>query len=285
MAEENSTKKKLTDIILDDKKVGPLGRIVSAPFFRSEDKRIGDLASVILEDKDNGIGEYLNEISKRDLKVGKQVYNEAFVDGYAGQLIEVYRPAVRVAEANDTYDKFAALAEAGLDATIVGIPLSTIHRIISTVGPVAALATLGRYAYKNTKDDPDSKTRNDSRNRFWTWAAVLGLVEAAEFVPGISEVANLAVDPIDLYVVAANQTISKTTSRKKFEDYFQKNFPELYSRAMGGPIIDVKAKDSPAAPRHLEEYVEGEMPDGSYRNPITQIEPRYQPPGGYRRFS
>jgi hypothetical protein len=57
-------------------------------------------------------------------------------------------------------------------------------------------------------------------------------------------VANLAADPIDLYVIAANQTIAKGTSRKQFDAYFKKNYPGLYVNAVGaGDIVDAKFTD------------------------------------------
>jgi hypothetical protein len=73
--------------------------------------------------------------------------------------------------------------------------------------------------------------------------AGLGLVEALEYIPVANELANIA-DAFDFYIMAANQVIASGTSRKQFEAYFRKNFPELYAAAIGeGEVIDVKFEE------------------------------------------
>jgi len=254
MAEEKEKPKEkpsLSDIILSEKSVGPWKRIISAPWFRKEETRLKDLSAEIYNYADNGIAYYIDDIADRDPKLGKQVHDEVF-HSYAGSLLEMYRPSVRWAEANDTLDKAMALVDASveeyLDMTIVGIPASMVYK---AVGAVMPLVSLGVIYFNTVRRNLDPATKREQGIFYLKAATGLVGIEASEFIPFAGELIGNSFDVYDLYVIAANQTIARGTSRGQFDAYFQQNFPELYARAVGGPIIDAVAKDVPAEKKEI----------------------------------
>lgn len=275
MADKADSKKE----ILADKAI--FNRLVTLPIARGDENRLEDLASTIYNYKKNDISDYVKGIGKKDSEIGQRVYDEVFKEGYVKEILNSHRPTIYAAEANDSIDKVLALSSDWLtipaEASVLGIPASMIYKAACVVPALAALITLG---VDTVGKNPDPKTKAAQRDAYLGWLLKLAAVEASEFIPLIGTILGNVGDVFDLYVMAANDVIKKGTSKNQFEDYFQNNFPELYAKTVGGPIIDVEAK-APAAPLSLEEDT-----TGSYKD-LKNVMPerRYLPPGGYRGFS
>jgi hypothetical protein len=242
----------ITDLIIKETPVGWVKRVFSVPILRGEKNRLSDLSAEIYKYAPNGIEDMIDELRRRDKGLGEDVHNTVYHD-YVKQQLDSHRASIIVAEINDTYDKLAAIGEIAAELSVAGMPVAFVHKVASSVGPVAALATM---YFDTVARNKDPETRREQATFFAKAAIGLALIEGSEFLPIAGELANIA-DTIDLYIMAANQTIAHGTSRKQFEEYFQKNHPGLYSEAYGN-VIDVVAKDVPEVPPELPPAPPGE---------------------------
>ncbi len=202
-----------------------LDRILSLPFFRKYEDKVSDIAAEILAYRENGIQDYLTKIGSIDENLGIEA-NEAFMQ-YAKALTNQYWSALQWAAGNDTYDKLTSILELGGTATIIGIPVVYLHRAASLIGPLGANIAL-RQAVNKMRPHSGENAYRDQMNFLNNTTAGLVAAEGAEFIPALGELAGLASDTLNLYVMAFNGTVAIGARVETFEKYLIKKHPGLY---------------------------------------------------------